>query len=396
MIEPSVMAVLGCAPIMPTTAAAQEAFADRSPQVPNPSRRLLIVTDVGKDIDDTVALATIVASDELTLVGVVTSGGNTTNRAKFARQLLRVLGVEDEQCDVIAGFEPEKPPNAQSRCYGQLPDTEGLPLAGVQDGDFIPAPRAAGHILDLVKRHPGLTVVCLGPLTPLQQALESDDEGILKTHIGSVYCQGCDVDGRPDPNSFNFSEDMAAATAVFESLRGSTPFCLVGKFAAYEVSLHTQDILEWDDARPEATRRNTPSWLKMTIHQMRAFRDSSTELYFDIYPVDVAKLQREGKNIAYVERKGKPGNQQPQLLTDDWYMYLKDDVLTKPYDPLVVVALIAPQLFTPVAEKNDTFIGNTQEQPGVSHANSRIIEVLISERVKKASRMMKPAPASVP
>jgi hypothetical protein len=189
---------------------------------------------------------------------------------------------------------------------------------------------------------------------------------------------------------------MAAANAVFESLRGDVPFCFVGKYAAYKVPLRTQDILKWDEERPRSTIRNTPSWLKMTITQMKAFRDSSTELYFDLYPVDVAKSQRDGKKVNYVKRKDKPGIEQPQLMTDDWYMYLNDDVVMKPYDPLVVVTLIAPQLFATATEENDRFIGNTKEQPGVSDANSPVIGAFISQRLKEVSRIMRPAPTSAP
>ena len=65
-------------------------------------------------------------------------------------------------------------------------------------------------------------------------------------------------------------------------------------------------------------------------------------------------------------RNDNPIMKQPRLMTEDWYLYLKDDVLMKPYDPLVVASLIAPELFTTTTDQNDKFIGNTKDRPGVS------------------------------
>ena len=43
---------------------------------------MLLITDLGRDIDDTCALLALCASPELELVGVVTCGGNSVARAK--------------------------------------------------------------------------------------------------------------------------------------------------------------------------------------------------------------------------------------------------------------------------------------------------------------------------
>ncbi len=50
----------------------------------NPSHRtpVLLITDLGRDIDDTCALLALCSSPELELVGVVTCGGNSEARAK--------------------------------------------------------------------------------------------------------------------------------------------------------------------------------------------------------------------------------------------------------------------------------------------------------------------------
>lgn len=353
-------------------------------------RKLLLVTDLGKDIDDTVALAMTAASDAVQLVGMVTTGGNTANRARFARQLLRVFGIRDETCTVIAGPDPAAAPNPKSRSYGHLPDVAGLPLSGVGDGDVIAGGEALQRLIQLVADHAGLAVVGIGPLTPLAAAL-GEDEGRLKGSIGSLHLQGCDGERGPDPGSYNFREDFGAARTVFDQLRGATPFHFLGKYAAYQVPLRSQHILQWDAARPQAVRQRTPSWLAMAATQMKAFRDSSTELYFDIYPLDVAKAKGAGKPIHYAKRE-RSDERQPQLLTDDWYLYLEHDVMIKPYDPLVVASLIAPELFQIVAKDSDRLIGNTKAEPGVTPRNAKRLEQLVRTLVEKASRQMTPAP----
>src|SRR6516225_5901557 len=72
-----------------------------APKVP-----ILLDTDIGTDIDDAFALALILASPELDLLGVTTVAGDTRARARLAAKLLAESGRLDVA--VVAG-EPGKP-----------------------------------------------------------------------------------------------------------------------------------------------------------------------------------------------------------------------------------------------------------------------------------------------
>jgi inosine-uridine nucleoside N-ribohydrolase len=64
---------------------------------------VLLITDIGRDIDDTIALFVLRALPSTKCVGLVTTGGSTPKRAMQARAWLRCLGVEDGECQVAAG-----------------------------------------------------------------------------------------------------------------------------------------------------------------------------------------------------------------------------------------------------------------------------------------------------
>src|SRR3954469_12712261 len=64
---------------------------------------ILFDTDIGTDIDDAYALALILRSPELDLVGVTTVSGDAGARARLAAKLLAVAGGEAARVPVYAG-----------------------------------------------------------------------------------------------------------------------------------------------------------------------------------------------------------------------------------------------------------------------------------------------------
>jgi predicted NAD-dependent protein-ADP-ribosyltransferase YbiA (DUF1768 family) len=73
--------------------AAQDAQLARTP--------CLLITDIGADIDDTLALLTLLGSQHLFLAGVVTTVNDALQRAVLVRQWLQVLGVGDASVPVL-------------------------------------------------------------------------------------------------------------------------------------------------------------------------------------------------------------------------------------------------------------------------------------------------------
>ena len=58
-------------------------------------QKIILDTDIGDDIDDAYALALILGSAELELVGVTTVFGNTPARTRQAQTILKLAGRED-------------------------------------------------------------------------------------------------------------------------------------------------------------------------------------------------------------------------------------------------------------------------------------------------------------
>ena len=69
------------------------AFASAAPVAAQPAKiPILFDFDIGDDIDDTFALATILASPELELRGVTTVGEDSYKRAQMACRFLTAVG----------------------------------------------------------------------------------------------------------------------------------------------------------------------------------------------------------------------------------------------------------------------------------------------------------------
>lgn len=168
---------------------------------------ILLDTDIGSDIDDAFALALIIKSPELDLVGVTTVSGDTQARARLAAKMLWEAGRREVP---VAAGEPGKPlPSEQTRWAHGFSSPQLRPQKAV---DFL-----EGQLM----RRPGeLTLVAIGPLTNIGSLLarHPDVRGKIKRIVlmGGSVARGYDG----DPNStqeYNIASDPAAAQAVFSS-----------------------------------------------------------------------------------------------------------------------------------------------------------------------------------
>lgn len=175
--------------------------------------KLIIDTDIGDDFDDIVTLAAAVASPECDILGVTTVGGDTPLRARLTRRFLAAAGRDDMPV-AIGSRRPVKAVFSHRRWA-----EGGPPLSGDE-------PEAAGFILDAARAHPGeVTVLAIGPLSNLADALARDPEGFarLKRIVlmgGSVRRGYRDLPWRSasGPSAeYNIVQDVAAAQAVFAS-----------------------------------------------------------------------------------------------------------------------------------------------------------------------------------
>jgi inosine-uridine nucleoside N-ribohydrolase len=171
----------------------------------------ILDTDIGDDIDDAFALALVLRSPELRLLGITTEFGDTELRARLVDRYLKAVGRED--IPVEEGVETPAPSHFTQAAYArEEPDHK--------HGD------AVDFLLAQIKAHPGeITLIAIGPLPNVRAAIARDPATFKKLKRvvmmgGSVY-RGYD-DGKsgvrrpPDPE-WNIRCDPAGAQALLAS-----------------------------------------------------------------------------------------------------------------------------------------------------------------------------------
>ncbi|MEE2777515.1 MAG: nucleoside hydrolase [Acidobacteriota bacterium] len=121
-------------------------------------------TDIGTDIDDTWALALILASPELDLKLVVTDSGDTRERARIAAKFLEASGRDDVPIGIgVPGGDIPLP---------QGPWAEGYDLAGYAGGLH---EDGVGAMIEAIRSSPEpMTLIVVGPAPNIPEALRRD------------------------------------------------------------------------------------------------------------------------------------------------------------------------------------------------------------------------------
>jgi inosine-uridine nucleoside N-ribohydrolase len=191
--------------------------------------KVLVDTDLslgekGSEIDDGVALALAVASDEIDLVAVTTVNGNTHVETStiLTIALLEELGRSD--VPVYAGARdplllPRHQKDAPHLTADQLAEYER-----VRDVNG----SAAEAIVRLVRAHPGeLTILAIGPLTNLALALRMAPDVAEK--IVDVYVMGGYFFGQTNRSAMAGEFNVWADPHAFDTvLTSGVPLSLVG------------------------------------------------------------------------------------------------------------------------------------------------------------------------
>jgi len=178
-----------------------------------PAHKVIVDMDIGDDIDDAFALALLLQSPEIEIVGITTDWGDTALRVRLLERLLRETGHAG--IPVAQGITTPNPtPFTQAR-YAQ----RGLPPSR-------PPQDAIDFMLREIKRQPGqVTILALGPLTNIGAAIARDPAafGKVKQVVmmgGSVragYRKSQYVPVRPADREYNIASDIKGAQSLFAS-----------------------------------------------------------------------------------------------------------------------------------------------------------------------------------
>ena len=118
------------------------------PSAPQPCTQVLLITDIGSDVDDIwclLALAALQREGLLRVVGIVTTGGNCRTRALLARRWAHALSLVDASLVVEGAPDVDR----DRAVPGFFADEHAASMA---------APKEQGHgsseiIFELLRRH---------------------------------------------------------------------------------------------------------------------------------------------------------------------------------------------------------------------------------------------------
>lgn len=173
---------------------------------------VILDTDIGDDIDDAFALALVLRSPEVKLLGITTAYGDTELRARLVDRYLAAVGRKE--IPVEAGVQTQARNHFTQAAYAlQAPERK--------HGD------AVEFLLREIREHPGaITLIAIGPLFNVQAAMERDPAAFRKLKRvvlmgGSVY-RGYDggkpgETNQPPSPEWNILCDPAGARALLAS-----------------------------------------------------------------------------------------------------------------------------------------------------------------------------------
>lgn len=204
-------------------------------------RHVLVVTDIGTDVDDAEAICLAAGEPSVNIIGIACTASEHEKRAEKAKHLLSLLGRDD-----------------------------------------IPVGSDAAFIDSAICRTRGKSeVLLIAQATSLSEALMSKPS--LSRKIRRIYFQGqasADSSGRLVPNiqAFNVSEDVAAAESLF-AFQDRISFTVVGKYAAYPLAL-TRQIFDG-----YASSGNPAGALlkQMAVESIENFAKNNPERYRKVY-----------------------------------------------------------------------------------------------------------------
>jgi purine nucleosidase len=181
--------------------------------------KVILDTDIGTDVDDCLALAALLGSPEVELVGVTCVYGDVGLRARMVRKLLRLAGRSE--VPVYGGLE--------SPLLGVRPvfwpGHEGVGLLEREDDSLVPeAEHAVDALLRMTQEQPGeIHLIAIGPLGNIALAIRRDpaflDRLASFTVMGGVFRGPGRWNMRS--NEHNIVSDPEAAQIVF----GANPSC---------------------------------------------------------------------------------------------------------------------------------------------------------------------------
>ena len=196
------------------------ALAQPDPAATGEREKVLFDCDIGSDIDDAYALALLLASPEIELIGVTVGHARTADRAPLALRMLWETGLEHIPVYVGRGTPlvtlRDGKPHEQ---FSEAPYQRQFHWARGFDDLKPQAQPAAEYIVETLSAAPGeITLLTVGPVTNVGDALELDPDVLTKAkRVVSMYGSiRSGYDGGDAQREWNVLAD-AASSRLFDA-----------------------------------------------------------------------------------------------------------------------------------------------------------------------------------
>jgi inosine-uridine nucleoside N-ribohydrolase len=183
-------------------------------QKPLPApQKVILDTDIGDDIDDAYALALVLTSPELKLLGVTTAWGHTALRAQLVEGLLCETGQQN--IPVFVGV-----PTKANNVFTQASLASRFPRPAGSNTEAI------AWMTKTIRANPGqITLIEIAPLSNVGALIDRDPAAfrMLKRVVmmgGSIHRGYGDLGYAPDKGpspEYNIAMDIASAKKLFAS-----------------------------------------------------------------------------------------------------------------------------------------------------------------------------------
>ena len=153
--------------------------------------KIILDTDIGDDVDDSFALALALKSPEIEILGITTVFKNVEQRAAITKAELRAFGRLD--IPVHMGFDRNLRDSFSVFPYETVRADARPNLTAYDESmtDKADGNDAVAFMLEQARKYPGeITLVAIGPLTNVAQALRRDAEA-FKLFRNIVIMGGC-------------------------------------------------------------------------------------------------------------------------------------------------------------------------------------------------------------
>ena len=167
--------------------------------------KVILDTDIGTDVDDALALAVLLGSKEVDLVGITTVYGDTQLRAKIAMHICELVNRS------IKTFVGESLPISGREVW--MSGQEGKNYKDLERFN-VESQGAVEYLIETSASNPNsINLIAIGPLTNIAQAVQSSQN--FENTVKHLWIMGGDFS--QSRVEHNFKCDLDAARIVFES-----------------------------------------------------------------------------------------------------------------------------------------------------------------------------------